>query len=165
MKQIREWRWIILAGVLAALAALGGWLLFVRQGTSRGTAALVTVNGQEWAVFPLEEYTSDWSVSLASRGVPVHFTFSDGQIRFYNVDCPDKVCENAGWLSRENQTAVCMPNRTSVQIIKMSQLTSQQRELIVHPGELSQWEQQGNENLNKQVNDPAIPDYFPALTH
>ena len=49
-------------------------------------------------------------------GVPVSFQIENHKIRFVQVTCPDHICENAGLLSMEGQSAVCMPNRTSLSI-------------------------------------------------
>ena len=49
-------------------------------------------------------------------GVPVSFQIEIHKIRFIQVTCPDHICENAGFLSMEGQSAVCMPNRTSLSI-------------------------------------------------
>ena len=44
------------------------------------------------------------------------FSLENHKIRFIQVTCPDHICENAGFLSMEGQSAVCMPNRTSLSI-------------------------------------------------
>ena len=36
------------------------------------------------------------------------------RIAFISSDCPDKVCIHNGWLSREGEQAICLPNRVSV---------------------------------------------------
>lgn len=52
----------------------------------------------------------------ASAASNVHYEIKNGQIRFIDVDCPDKLCENFGFLSREGELAVCLPNRVSIRI-------------------------------------------------
>lgn len=39
-----------------------------------------------------------------------------GRICFEDVDCPDGTCIKTGWLSRNGDTAVCLPNRTIIKI-------------------------------------------------
>ncbi len=46
----------------------------------------------------------------------VQFEIQDHAIRFVHVECPDKLCEKSGFLRVENQTAVCLPNRTTLTI-------------------------------------------------
>lgn len=44
------------------------------------------------------------------------FEVKEGAIRFVDVDCPDHICEDEGFVSLEGQTAVCMPNRVALSI-------------------------------------------------
>lgn len=39
-----------------------------------------------------------------------------GRIRFKEADCPDKVCVKSGWLERNGEMAVCLPNRAVIEI-------------------------------------------------
>ena len=84
----------------------------------QGKRALVFLNGEQVYAFQLSEDTGPAIVSMAQLGydVPVSFELKDQKIRFVNVDCPDKLCEGFGFIGRENETAVCMPNRVSVTI-------------------------------------------------
>lgn len=47
----------------------------------------------------------------------VNFEIKDNKIRFINTDCPDKLCENVGFIYKRNQTAICLPNVTSIKIV------------------------------------------------
>ena len=33
---------------------------------------------------------------------------------FESSDCPDQICVHAGWLAKDMDIAICMPNRVSV---------------------------------------------------
>ena len=59
--------------------------------------------------------TEDKILTLDEQG-RVHVEIKDHQIRFYQVDCPDKICEHTGWLSKSGDRAVCMPNRFYIQL-------------------------------------------------
>lgn len=39
-----------------------------------------------------------------------------GRIRFEEANCPDKVCVKTGWLTQNGDMAVCLPNRTIIEI-------------------------------------------------
>ena len=41
----------------------------------------------------------------------------DGGICFVQADCPDKICEQAGLLTRVGETAVCLPRQTVITVI------------------------------------------------
>lgn len=40
----------------------------------------------------------------------------NGRIRFEDADCPDLVCVKTGWLDKNGQMAVCLPNKVSIKI-------------------------------------------------
>jgi len=54
--------------------------------------------------------------SVAGR-LDVIFEIKDGAIRFYESSCPDKICIRAGFLSRSNQSAACLPNKMVLKIV------------------------------------------------
>ena len=108
--------WIIL-GVLLVLAA-GSWLFYqisYREPVEQNLAVIM-IDGKEAVRLNLLEEPNRTFSLREDFGVPVSFQIQDHKIRFVEVDCPDHICENAGFLSMEGQTAVCMPNRTSLSI-------------------------------------------------
>ena len=42
---------------------------------------------------------------------------SDGTVRVEDADCPDKICEKSGAISKAGQTIVCLPNRVVIKIL------------------------------------------------
>ncbi|MCI9405926.1 MAG: NusG domain II-containing protein [Oscillospiraceae bacterium] len=114
--QLKKTDWAII-GVLLVLA-VGSWLFYriSYQPPKEQNLAVIMVDGKEWMQLNLLE-EADRTFSLKeSCGIPVSFQIKDHKIRFIEVDCPDHICENAGFLSMEGQTAVCMPNRVSLSI-------------------------------------------------
>ena len=57
---------------------------------------------------------ADEVISLAEYGKEVQLEVKNHRIAFISSDCPDKVCIHNGWLSREGEQAICLPNRVSV---------------------------------------------------
>ena len=57
---------------------------------------------------------ADEVISLAEYGKEVQLEVKNHRIAFTSSDCPDKVCIHNGWLSREGEQAICLPNRVSV---------------------------------------------------
>jgi len=39
-----------------------------------------------------------------------------GRIRYEDSDCPNRICVNTGWLYKYGDIAVCLPNKTIIQI-------------------------------------------------
>jgi hypothetical protein len=40
------------------------------------------------------------------------------RMRFVDSQCPDHTCERTGWVSRVGDTAVCLPNRALIKIVR-----------------------------------------------
>ena len=103
----------ILIAVLIILV-VGSTLIFRNRGE---LFAEVVVQGETVMEIPLNQNENSVIWDLQDQyHVPVHLETEHGRIRFVDVDCPDHICENTGWLSLEYQSAVCMPNRTVVTI-------------------------------------------------
>ena len=107
------WSLILLAVFLLAAAA---WLFWRATASSGQNLAVITLDGAEIRRIDLET-EPDGVFSLQQEyGVPVSFEVKEGAIRFVDVDCPDHICEDEGFVSLEGQTAVCMPNRVALSI-------------------------------------------------
>ena len=115
----REKKLLIL--LIAVTVALLGGLFFWRGSQQAGEyEAVIESDGQTVAVLELRDYENPVRVSLVELGVdkPVYFELYKSQIRFIDVDCPDKLCEGFGFIGLPTQTAVCLPNRIAVMIRK-----------------------------------------------
>lgn len=112
--QKRDW---VVIGALLLLAA-GCWLFyrFTYRPPQEQNLAVIMIDGKEVMRLNLLEETDRIFSLEEDYGIPVSFQIEDHRIRFVQVTCPDHICENAGYLSMEGQSAVCMPNRTSLNI-------------------------------------------------
>ncbi len=96
--------------VTALLAALFLWF-------GRAPAARVSVQYPDGhtAVYALDEPRT---VEIAgSNGIGLIVEIGNGRARVAQSDCPDQVCVHSGWLSRNGQTAACVPAGVCVQIL------------------------------------------------
>ncbi len=110
-KGIDRWELVLL---VLALLVLGGFYWLNNKEGPAGTAH-VTVNGEQVLELALEN-APDQTIDLSVYGVPAFLEVREEKIRFVNVTCPDHICEKTGWIWRDGQSAVCMPNRTAVVI-------------------------------------------------
>ncbi|MCR5041684.1 MAG: NusG domain II-containing protein [Clostridia bacterium] len=98
---------VIAAAVL--LTALG--LIAARLFAPGAVYAVVTVDGAEAARVRLDSASGviyeDGHVTVVSE---------NGAVRVADSDCPDKTCVRTGRLSRAGDRAVCVPNRTVVEL-------------------------------------------------
>ena len=113
--------------VLAMITAVSAAALFWQKASSGGSglSAVISIDGREVRAIPLSEEGEPFELHLNDQfGVDIVLECEDGKIRFKTSDCPDKVCINSGWLSRDMDIAVCMPNRTSVVVMPSGQTSA-----------------------------------------
>ena len=99
--------------VFLVFALAGVFLIYRNKTAVPGITAIVTIVGRETMYISLEE---DGIYSIDTE-LPVTLEVKDGAIHFINSLCPDHICENDGYLSREGEQATCMPAGVSVIIM------------------------------------------------
>ena len=77
---------------LALTGALGG---------KKGAAVTITEDGKT------QEYPLGENRTITLRSLTV--VIENGEAYVINPDCPDKICEHSGRISRVNQSIVCLP--------------------------------------------------------
>lgn len=102
-------RWLI--GGLVAAALVTGLFFLLRPA---GHTAELAVDGQVVLTIPLEGAQPQVIDLREPFGLPASVEVREGSARFVQVDCPDHICEQTGWIGPLAPTAVCMPNRMSL---------------------------------------------------
>ena len=88
-----------------------------------GLSAVVALDGEQMLEIPLTKPQQLTEIKLhEALGVDIILEYTGDKIRFKSSSCPDKICINSGWLSRDMDIAVCMPNRTSVVVMPSEQV-------------------------------------------
>ena len=100
---------IILGILLSAAAIWGGYIL---TQSAPGQKAIIQYDGKTVKTVAL---TKDQEFSL-DEDPTVHFQVKDGAIAFVNASCPDKICQNTGFLSKAGQTAACLPKKVLLKV-------------------------------------------------
>ncbi|HQQ89389.1 MAG TPA: NusG domain II-containing protein [Oscillospiraceae bacterium] len=101
--------------ILVVLAAAAVLLVRRYAPAEQYPVAVVTVGSEEVMRIDL----ADAQDGIVELGEPdVRLKIEDHKICFYEASCPDKICENTGWLSKAGDTAVCMPYRTAVKLVE-----------------------------------------------
>lgn len=112
IKKVQKKELIIIAAVLLVCAAAAVCLyLFSPHGR---TAIVSYIGTDKTEKIPLDKngvYTITQDVKLT-----VTLRVENGAIRFENSQCPDHICENFGYISREGEYAVCLPAGLSVTV-------------------------------------------------
>lgn len=47
-----------------------------------------------------------------------------GRVRIAKANCPRKLCQHSGWISRPGETIVCLPNRLLIEIAGLGKATT-----------------------------------------
>jgi len=95
--------------LIVCLLALVGLTLFFALSPKGGDVAEIYLNGDMVATLSLEK-DGEW----ANEHIKV--VVSGGAVRVVDADCPDKICEKRGAISRKGDSIVCLPNKLVVKI-------------------------------------------------
>ena len=98
----------LIAGILILTAV---FYFAFSAGRDQGGWAVVTVDGEEIARYPLSE-----DGSFVLNGGTNTLVIQDGKAWMSEASCPDKVCIGMGQIQYDGQIIVCLPNRLIVQI-------------------------------------------------
>lgn len=89
-------------------------LIYFNTGAQNETVAVITVDSQEIARIPLED---EKSAEIPIQGeYPLVVVVTGRRVCVQQAECPDKLCENTGWISRTGSGIICLPARVSVRI-------------------------------------------------
>ena len=102
MRKIRAGDAVVIAAVLA-LAVLT--LLFSFFPRRAGKRLTIFSDGRQES-YPL---TEDREIPLSANGYSLIVKIEDGKAYVLSSTCPDKVCIRSGPLSKQGDTAVCLP--------------------------------------------------------
>jgi hypothetical protein len=104
---------IILIIVVLIIGIVAGLYFFLNKKTS-GKAVLKYGNNLSMDI----DLSKDREIDLESNGIKIHLNIKDGAIAFIHSECPDHICEQFGYIKNVGDSAVCLPARASVTIVK-----------------------------------------------
>ena len=88
---------------VAALVLLG---FLHSAGTASSENLLVIRTPTETLTYPL---SADRTVTVSSGNITLTVEIRDGRACVSDSDCPDKICQRTGWISRKGETVICAP--------------------------------------------------------
>lgn len=98
--------WIVGAIVLTAFLI---WLFYDQF----GSAAYADIY-EDGAVVRTIDLSKAQNETFTVNGVTIQV--KDHTIGIIDSTCPDKLCVHAGFLSKQNQSAICLPNRVAIRL-------------------------------------------------
>ncbi len=100
---------LLLAVVAAAVCC---WQIWKPRAAGQ-TAVIVTPTGEQR--YSLSQETA-FTVE-GKDGIVLSVEIDGSRVRVAHSDCPDQVCVHSGWLSKNGQTAACVPAGVSVRVV------------------------------------------------
>jgi hypothetical protein len=113
MKFIKKSDLFIIASIIAV--SVTAWILFNLLSVSEKTIAEIYVDSELIETIELNN-AEDTYFSLDIKPQVIFHITAEGTISFVESDCPDKVCINAGKLSKPGHFAACLPNGVVLRI-------------------------------------------------
>ncbi|MEG0571144.1 MAG: NusG domain II-containing protein [Oscillospiraceae bacterium] len=109
----------ILIIAVIVLVAIGSIFAYKEFQKKEGfLTAVITVDGKKVKTLKLKG-APDAKLYLDEGNV--WFEIKDEQIAFIDVDCPDKICQNTGFLKKAGDTAICMPKKVILKLINSNE--------------------------------------------
>ena len=104
---------VILILLIVALGFGLGYSIY-QNATTRNPEAVVTVDGQEYGRFPLDE-PKTLRIETENGGYNV-IVIEDGTADITEASCPDHICVDHRKATKNKDTITCLPNRVIVTI-------------------------------------------------
>lgn len=129
----RKWikpKEIIVVAVILAICII---IIIALKTREVGNTAQISYGGTIVKVIDLTNASDQ--IFVFEQNPNVQFNIKNHEISFVNVNCPDKLCENVGYISKPGEIAICMPNKTTLKIINESNdinIIVQNSNLILH---------------------------------
>ena len=100
--------------IAALLVVALGFFAVRRLSRKDGALAVVYVNGERTAEYPLSEDAAE-TLHAPNGGYNI-LVISDGCADVTEASCPDGICVRARGAQYEGDTIVCLPNKTEIRI-------------------------------------------------
>lgn len=107
---------LILTGVLLLVTCTIFLSFKLYEGSGNDTVAVIRHNNKIIRKAALNKITKTETIVVGGRYKDI-IEIKPGHIRFKEANCPDRSCVSTGWISKRGQTAVCLPNRTIIEIV------------------------------------------------
>lgn len=100
---------VIILLIITAAALFATFGILRREGTS----AVISVDGHTIMTLKLDSENCTFEPESAKGAV---IELNSGRIRVKSSDCPDKICVNTGYISKEGEKIVCLPKKLIIEI-------------------------------------------------
>lgn len=102
--------------VFFAAVVIIGLLLYIALGSSGGTMAVITLDGEEYERIDLSKVEEPYDIVIKTGYGTNVVHVSPGAIGVSEADCPDRVCVNTGSITGGGIPIACVPHRLMITI-------------------------------------------------
>ncbi len=99
--------------LIVILLAAGGGLLFFRHRQESGSVIRIYSDNELLTELPLNRNDS---FTVANDLGTNTIIIENGQAYMADADCPDKICEQMGMISKPGETIICLPHKLVVEV-------------------------------------------------
>lgn len=109
-------RWLTVVLLILGLSLMG-WGVW--GNSSRSSQVEVSVNGETILNLELSPNQSNEYYVQLDRGKAV-LEIKDGAVRLQDMEglCPRKICSRTGWIRKQGESIICVPNNLFIRIIE-----------------------------------------------
>ncbi len=83
---------------------------------SMGTEVIIELDGKPYAKYNFNEITSRKFIEIKTEYGYNKVEIDNNRVRIVEASCSDQLCVSSGWIEKNNQMVVCLPNRLVVKI-------------------------------------------------
>ncbi len=109
---------LLIAGLVAVFFVLFAGMLFMSRGDGE-LSAQIYVKGELYDTIELASAKEPQEIEIEGK-IPLLISVSSEGAEFVHSGCPDKLCVRRGLISKDGQSAVCLPAGVSVKIVSDS---------------------------------------------
>lgn len=103
--------WIL--AVIILTASVVAFMFVSGKASQAGSSALFYCDGRLTGSYDLSH---DQVVTPRAGEHQIRLEINAGRIRIVDSDCPRQICKHTGWISGQNQTIVCVPDKILIEI-------------------------------------------------
>lgn len=89
-----------------------GWLFLQQRQKVAAGQVIVQLEGEIFGTYTLEE--QQW-ITIKDHNL---LEINEGKIRMKEAQCPDQICVKQGWINKEGDSIVCLPNKVIITLKK-----------------------------------------------
>jgi hypothetical protein len=108
---------IILLAFLTILSFIPAIIFGVTSNRNyNSTYAEITIEGKLYKKVPLSDNMGEEELNIKTEYGYNLIKIKDRSVAIIDADCPDKICEGPGFISKPGQSLVCLPHKMMVEI-------------------------------------------------